>query len=126
MASAENTATWLKALLNLVAGNFGAPLFNLIHFALRKGGHFIGYGVLGLLFFRALRASVARNAGRLAGWSVLLTAVVASLDEFHQSFIPSRTGSARDVALDTLGAVCLLTISLLYLRLQHLTKRHSA
>lgn len=115
MASAANTGTWLKMLLSLLPGNLSGPAFQLIHFALRKSGHFIGYGVLGLLFFRALRATVLRSAVRLAGWSVLLTAVVASLDEFHQSFLPSRTGSVRDVLLDTLGAACLLTISLLCL-----------
>jgi hypothetical protein len=27
------------------------------------------------------------------------------VDEIHQSFVPSRTGSARDVLLDSLGAL---------------------
>jgi VanZ family protein len=79
--------------------------FEPIHAALRKTGHVVGYGTLSVLAFRSFRASArylqtpwsiawARNA-------VLLTAAVASLDEWHQTFIPSRTGTIRDVLLDT-------------------------
>lgn len=114
-ASAENTGSWLRALASLLPFNLSGPVFDLVHIALRKSGHFVGYGVLGLLFFRALNSSLARCAGRLAAWSVLLTAVVASLDEYHQSYLPSRTASVVDVLLDTLGAACLLTILLIYL-----------
>jgi VanZ family protein len=34
-----------------------------------------------------------------------MTALVASLDEWHQTFIPSRTGSVRDVILDSAAAL---------------------
>jgi VanZ family protein len=33
------------------------------------------------------------------------TAIVASLDEWHQNYLPSRTGTAWDVLLDTCAAV---------------------
>ncbi len=116
LASAENTGSWLKALFQMVLpGAAVSNLFDLIHFLLRKGGHFLGYGVLGVLFFRALRRSAGDWNVALAAGSVVLTAAVASLDELHQSFIPSRTGSVSDVALDTCGAVCLLILNLLYL-----------
>jgi VanZ family protein len=36
--------------------------------------------------------------------SILSTAIVATGDEFHQTFIPSRTGTPVDVLLDTAGA----------------------
>ena len=117
-ASAENTGSWLRALASLLPFDVTDPVFDLVHIALRKSGHFIGYGVLGLLFFRALTISLVRRAARLAAWSVLLTAVVASLDEFHQSYLPTRTASGFDVLLDTLGAACLLTI-FLYLHERH-------
>ncbi len=38
---------------------------------------------------------------RWATIAILGTALVASLDEWHQSFIPSRTGRWQDVVLDT-------------------------
>jgi VanZ family protein len=43
---------------------------------------------------------------------VLLCAMVATIDEVHQHFVPSRTGSPYDVLLDTSGstvAMLLLT-----------------
>jgi hypothetical protein len=116
MASAANTGMILRTLLQWLPRQLGTGCFDLIHFALRKGGHFLGYGILGLLFFRALHATLRAGVGRMAAYSVGLTLVVASLDEFHQSFIPSRTGCVRDVLLDTVGAACLLSIALVYFR----------
>jgi VanZ family protein len=37
--------------------------------------------------------------------AVLGTALVASLDEWHQSFLPSRTGTPRDVLLDSCAGI---------------------
>jgi VanZ family protein len=37
--------------------------------------------------------------------AILGTALVASLDEWHQSFIPSRTGRWQDVVLDTCAGI---------------------
>jgi VanZ family protein len=41
---------------------------------------------------------------RWSALTILFSAFIATLDEFHQSFVPSRTGNLRDVALDTMGA----------------------
>jgi VanZ family protein len=38
---------------------------------------------------------------------------VAILDEWHQTFLPSRTGSLRDVALDTMGAMVMQAVVLI-------------
>ncbi|MGC2366632.1 MAG: VanZ family protein, partial [Candidatus Sulfotelmatobacter sp.] len=43
---------------------------------------------------------------------VLMTGFVASLDEWHQSFIPSRTGRWQDVVLDTCAGIAALLIVL--------------
>jgi VanZ family protein len=37
--------------------------------------------------------------------AILGTALVASLDEWHQSFIPSRTGRWQDVVLDSCAGI---------------------
>jgi len=37
--------------------------------------------------------------------AIVCSALVASLDEFHQSFTPSRGPAVRDVVLDTFGAL---------------------
>jgi VanZ family protein len=48
---------------------------------------------------------------------VLGTVLVASLDEWHQSFIPSRTGTPRDVVLDTCaGIAAQILLLLIYAR----------
>jgi VanZ family protein len=51
---------------------------------------------------------------RAAVLAVLCTIVVASLDEFHQTYLPGRTGVFRDVVLDTMGGVFAQTLLLLY------------
>ena len=50
-----------------------------------------------------------------------MTALVASLDEWHQSFLASRTGAFSDVVLDTvagIGAQMLIYLLLRGLRLR--------
>jgi VanZ family protein len=39
--------------------------------------------------------------------SIASTFIIASLDEFHQRFVPGRVGSFRDVLIDTGGALFL-------------------
>jgi VanZ family protein len=71
---------------------------------IKKSGHLIAFGVLALLFLRALKLwhIPPRRAMLLA---VALTTVYALLDEFHQSFVPGRHPSARDLAIDFGGAL---------------------
>ena len=52
---------------------------------------------MGLLAWR-LEASIL---------AIFSTAIVASCDEFHQTFLPTRYGCFSDVLLDTSGAVTL-------------------
>jgi len=44
-----------------------------------------------------------------------MTALVASLDEWHQTFIPSRTGTYKDVLLDSAAALCVQILLFLLL-----------
>jgi VanZ family protein len=107
--SAHHTSLILYPLLHSLFGITPAR-FEVVHFFMRKGGHVFGYGLLSILLFRAWRetlpvASHAQWTFRWANIAVLGTALVASLDEWHQSFIPSRTGTIRDVILDTCAGV---------------------
>ncbi len=79
-------------------------------FYIRKAGHVVGYGMLSILLFRAWRATLPAMSDvkwtpRWANIAILGTALVASLDEWHQSFIPSRTGRWQDVVLDTCAGI---------------------
>jgi VanZ family protein len=123
LGSSHNTSRILYPLLHFL---FGMDLFRFeyVHFFIRKGGHVFGYGLLSFLLFRAWRETL-RLPGA-AGWTlrwanlaVLGTALVASLDEYHQSFNPERTGSVRDVALDTCAGI---VVQILWLAWVTLTK----
>lgn len=109
LGSSNNTTRVFYPLLHYL---FGMDLFRFQHwhFFLRKGGHVFGYGLLSLLLFRAWRETLPSSGGarwtvRWANLAVLGTALVASLDEYHQSFNPERTGSVRDVVLDTCAGI---------------------
>jgi len=56
----------------------------------------------------------------LLSW--LGTAIVAALDEWHQSYIPSRMGSLWDVALDSVAGVAFLVVAYFWLRRSELAE----
>lgn len=76
---------------------------SLIHHVIRKSGHFTEYFILSLLLLHALRAGTRDFSLRWALIAILIVAGYASLDEFHQSFVPGRTAAVTDVLLDTCG-----------------------
>jgi VanZ family protein len=109
LLSARNTGRILYPVLHYLFG-LDWDGFEVWHFYSRKSGHVIGYGTLSILLFRAWRATLPAldNVNwtfRWANIAILGTALVASLDEWHQSFIPSRTGTVRDVVLDTCAGI---------------------
>jgi len=117
--SSEHTGSALFILLRHLFGNINLYKFLVFHHYLRKTGHVVGYGMLSLLLLRGWRATFAHVRAlllRAALLSWLGTAIVAALDEWHQSYIPSRTGTPRDVALDTVAGVAFLVVSFLWLR----------
>ena len=97
--SAEHTSRFLTAL-------------NAIQIAIRKLGHLTEYAILAALLWRALRSGTAATLKMpiLFGIVLIACAGFAASDEFHQSFVPSRTSSARDVMIDICGALIGLTI----------------
>ena len=117
MMSATHTGQWLYSFVTRVFGQVDRARFEIFHHILRKCGHFLGYGILAALFFRSLRATFTDGLGTLCCWSIALTGGIAALDEWHQSFIPSRTGCVSDVILDTFGAATILLVLLTSLRI---------
>jgi VanZ family protein len=118
--SAEKTGSLLYPLFHFL---FGLDLihFSTWHFILRKTGHVVGYSVLSLLLFRSWRLTLpVRGSPR---WSIvwsrtafLMTALVATLDEWHQSTLPSRTGTFRDMLLDSAAGLAAQILLFLWLR----------
>jgi VanZ family protein len=117
--SSEHTGSMLYKLLTHLFGHIDFYRFLVFHHYLRKTGHVVGYGMLSLLLLRGWRATLGRVRPlllRAALLSWLGTAFVAALDEWHQSYIPSRTGTIWDVALDSVAGVFFLVVAYFWLR----------
>lgn len=120
LASSSNTSRILYPILHYLFG-MDYQHFEPLHFYIRKGGHVVGYAILSILAFRAWRETFPARGNprwtlRWASNAVLMTAFVASLDEWHQSFIPSRTGRWQDVVLDTCAGLAAQIILFLWAR----------
>ena len=117
--SAHHTGRILYPLLHFLFG-LSPDSFAPWHVFIRKGGHVFGYAMLSWLLFRAWRATVPMldkrgRTLRWAGMAIGMTTLVASLDEWHQSFLPSRTGTPRDVLLDAVAGASAQVLILLCL-----------
>ena len=68
-------------------------------FYIRKIAHITEYLILGFLMFNLLKQYSVTNIYYAIGLSILYSCT----DEFHQLFISGRSGSIRDVLIDTIG-----------------------
>ncbi len=114
---ADHTTGPLQQLFEFLLGrHFSQPQWWRLHMTIRKCGHFTGYGLLSLAWFRAfwMTLPLTRDRNRLRitahGLAMLGTLLVAASDETHQLFLPNRSGSFRDVMIDCAGG---LTMQLL-------------
>ena len=117
--SGEHTSSMLYAILTRLFGEIDLYDFLVWHHYGRKAGHVIGYAMLCLLLYRGWRATCGELrpwAWKAAVFAWLGTILVASLDEWHQSIIPSRTGTMRDVALDSVAGLLFLLLAYFWLR----------
>ena len=115
---ASHTTGPLRWLYETIFGVVSNARWDVIHHLIRKCGHFFGYGALGLLWLRAWWMTLPHSRFLQDTLLALLgSSLVASLDEWHQSYLPNRTGSAWDVLLDCLGAIALLLLAYFYLRI---------
>jgi VanZ family protein len=96
--SAQETGWWIEPILRWLLPSASLHTIEVMHYAIRKLAHFTEYGILFLLLIR----------GPMRGHAVLALAACAAyamLDEGHQMFVPDRTASFYDVALDFSGAL---------------------
>ena len=82
------------------------PYYGTLDYLIKKGGHALGYGLLGLSYYYAL----PRSLSTVYKWvlALIMAVLFALSDEYHQSFVEGRTSSLTDVAIDTLGAIIAL------------------
>jgi VanZ family protein len=118
MLGADHTSGPLLAIYQFIFGHVPGARWERIHHFIRKSGHFVGYGLMGLAWLRAWWMSLPRSQFLQDALLALGgTALVAAADEYHQSFLPNRTSSPWDVLLDCCGALTLQLIVYIFMRL---------
>ena len=112
MLSAEHTSRFLVPFLRWFDPQISLAALNAIQLGIRKLGHLTEYAILAMLLWRALRGGIRwqMKMSILFLVAALGSAIFAASDEFHQSFVPSRTGSPNDVMIDICGALAGLAI----------------
>jgi VanZ family protein len=118
LLGSDHTSNPLRWLWEAIFGPVANARWDEIHHLIRKCGHFFGYGALGMLWLRAWWMTLPRSRFlRDTSLALLGTALVASCDEWHQSYLPNRTGSIWDVLLDCCGALTLQLAIYIFMRL---------
>lgn len=92
-------------------------------YPIRKLAHMTEFGILAVLIYFLMRYygkfSVTKKK-YVDAW--LLTVCYACTDEFHQLFVPGRSGNLFDVGVDSTGAllalVCLYIVQKIYMKIR--------
>lgn len=109
--SAANTSQIVGPVLHWLFPGISEAQLAAAHFLTRKAAHFTEYALLAFLARRAFITSTQAFVQRY--WfqlGLLLVVIYALLDEFHQSFVPSRTASIYDSAIDIAGGLTVLLL----------------
>lgn len=118
--SASNTSRWLGFVVQIFTPDISDERLSVINLIVRKTAHFTVYATLALLAARAFLSSsheVLRRRWMIA--ALIIVAVCAFFDEYHQTFSPARTGTIYDALLDiTGGAFALAAVRLIRPRLR--------
>jgi VanZ family protein len=103
--SAANTHRYIDPVLRFFFPELTPSGFVLAHSLIRKAAHLAEFAVLGALTYWASRR------GRPPAWrnrwalqALLIASAFALIDETHQRFVASRTGSLADSFIDICGA----------------------
>ena len=109
--SSEHTGGIIRPWIEWLFPRMSPDEVESLHGLIRKAAHVTEYAIFALLVARALITSSIPLFSR--GWLIIclvvLTALAAS-DEYHQSFVPSRTAAVTDVLIDMSGGLVALTI----------------
>lgn len=86
---------------------------------IRKLAHITEYAILSVLWFHAFNQGRKEWSWRPVLGALIVCLIYAGLDEFHQSFVQSRTASIYDVGWDGIGTVLGQGVWILRLRRLH-------
>jgi VanZ family protein len=109
--NAGNTSRIIGPLILWLFPSTSPETLEVVHLITRKLAHITEYAILGFLAARAFRTSPHPAINRR--WFLIclaLVAIYALLDEYHQSFVPSRTASISDSLIDMAAGLTALII----------------
>ena len=109
--SAANTSRIIGPLVLWFFPNTSPATLELIHLCVRKLAHLSEYALMGILAARAFRTSPRILFQRR--WFLISLCLIVGyglLDEYHQSFVPSRTASVFDSLIDSTGGLVALSV----------------
>jgi VanZ family protein len=101
LLSAEHTSRFIGPFLRWFTPNVSDATIASVQLVVRKCAHLTEYAILAALLYRAFR----QHRVRVFGIAFIIAAFYAALDEFHQSFVATRTASPWDVTIDCVGAL---------------------
>lgn len=114
----DRVLTWVYPTYRSMTPEARQALVESLSFVVRKGAHMFLYFVLTGLLLLALRTLIQHSGGRAAA-AAALCALLAGLDEYHQTFVPGRSGELRDVLVDLSGGCVFLLLWWLLRMLRH-------
>ncbi len=100
--NASESGSQSNIIVNLILRFIKIDNISLLSVIVRKTAHFIEYFVLGILSLNCIK-NYTKN--KIVIMSLIFCIICASLDEFHQVFVPGRAGALKDVLIDSLGAL---------------------
>ena len=106
VGATNNTSRIIRPLLEWLFSSADAATLDLYHGYIRKLAHFTEYAVLAFFASRAFWLSSQMILRKFwFVWAFLFIVLVASADEYNQSFNEARTGSIYDVLIDISGGL---------------------
>jgi VanZ family protein len=118
--STEHTSRFLEPFLRWLNPDVSAETIESVRWFVRKGAHLTEFGLLAWLAWRALRKPQRKDkrpwSWKTAAAALFVVVLYAATDEVHQRFVPNRTGSVKDVCVDTAGGMLGLAATWAYYR----------
>ena len=112
LLSAAHTSRFIGPFIRWFAPDVSEATIASIQVVVRKLAHLTEYAILAALLYRGLRFYGERSFGA----AFIIAALYAAFDEFHQSFVASRTASPWDVMIDCIGAMIGLGLCVFFRR----------
>ncbi|MDR6121430.1 VanZ family protein [Bacillus sp. SLBN-46] len=120
----ENTSKTIEKVVDTEHKSIDTPsadhgVIEVLNFFIRKATHLTAFGILAFLLFKSLETT---RFPYIFAWGI--TSLYAMSDEYHQSFMPGRMATYKDVLIDAFGALIVLSVVYLFKRKRKMTRAY--